>query len=154
VWRSYITSLLTRNDFWKSLNLHVPVTLGVLLRMVFEFTGLYVLEAHRRTRTMGLRMSLFDSTAWTWGTEHGKPLSWPLIIQQPRGEGGGYRKQTHRPAEHAAEFKYHFVCIMWTSYCVDSAERATLVYTALFFGIMWTLCNVDSGFGKEGSSTF
>jgi hypothetical protein len=44
---------------------------------------------------------------------------------------GSTEKQTHRTAgllalKHAAEFKYHFVCIMWTSYCVDGGDCARL----------------------------
>jgi hypothetical protein len=35
--------------------------------------------------------------------------------------------------KHAAEFKYHFVCIMWTSYCFDRPERARMAYTVLSF---------------------
>jgi hypothetical protein len=131
--REDIITVTSRGSSGCYMTLYLLLTTGFRIRRLYCVT-METFLMHRWTQMMCTRMSLFGSSAWTWGTKHGKPLSSPLIIQQPRADGWGYRKQTHRAVEHAAGFKYHFVCIMWTSYSADIVGRATLAYTVpLFF---------------------
>jgi hypothetical protein len=96
VFNSKLTRLMAREDFitfMRRESFKSYITLGLFLRTGFRIRWLYCVTVetflmHWWTHMMCTRMSLFDSTAWTWGTEHGKPLSWPLIIQQPQGVGG------------------------------------------------------------------